>query len=200
MRGRIQFQENVPYMFLGSVRHEMWRIFNDAKSPFFKSAAAYDVGEIDVGDFSSFVVSRFEKGRRRVSIGMAGKIIQTVCGVSGDVQELCAALWDVTNAGQEVTEADIPAALQVVFMRERKGFEKSVSILTPLQLRVLQEIAATPKAKVFGGEFLRRVGMANAGAVSKAIKRLEDHGLIYEMDGEHRFGDSFFRQWILGSM
>jgi DNA-binding MarR family transcriptional regulator len=42
--------------------------------------------------------------------------------------------------------------------------------------------------------------MANAGAVSKAIKRLEDHGLIYEMDGEHRFGDSFFRQWILGIM
>ncbi len=200
MRGRIQFQENVPYMFLGSVRHEMWRIFNDPKSPFFKSAAAYDVGEIDFGDFSSFVVSRFEKGRRRVSLGMAGKIIQTVCGVSGDVQELCAALWDVTNAGQEVTEADIPAALQVVFMRERKGFEKSVSILTPLQLRVLQEIAVTPKAKVFGAEFLRRVGMANAGAVSKAVGRLEDHGLIYEMDGEHRFGDSFFRQWILGNM
>jgi hypothetical protein len=38
------------------------------------------------------------------------------------------------------------------------------------------------------------------GKLGKAIKRLEDHGLIYEMDGEHRFGDSFFRQWILGSV
>ena len=86
------------------------------------------------------------------------------------------------------------------FMRERKGFEKSVSILTPLQLRVLQELAASPKARVFGAEFLRRVGMANAGAVSKAIKRLQDHDLIYEINGEHRFGDSFFRQWILRSV
>ena len=135
-----------------------------------------------------------------MSLDMAGKIIQTVCGVSGDVQELCAALWDVTETGREVTEADIPAALDVVFMRERKGFEKSVSILTPLQLRVLQELAASPKARVFGAEFLRRVGMANAGAVSKAIKRLQDHDLIYEINGEHRFGDSFFRQWILRSV
>ena len=170
MRSRIQFQEDVPYMFLGSVRHEMWRIFNDTKSPFFKSAAAYDVGEIDVDDFSGFVVSRFEKGRRRVSLDMAGKIIQTV------------------------------AALDVVLMRERKGFEKSVSALTPLQLRVLQELAASPRARVFGAEFLRRVGMANAGAVSKAIKRLQDHDLIYEINGEHRFGDSFFRQWVLRSV
>ena len=55
MRSRIQFQENIPYLFLGSVRHEMWRIFNDSKSPFFKSAAAYDVGEIDAGDFAAFI-------------------------------------------------------------------------------------------------------------------------------------------------
>ena len=202
MRSRIQFQENVPYLFLGSVRHRMWSIFNDTKSPFFKipffkSAAAYDVGEIDVADFSRFIVSRFEKGRRRISLDMAGKIIETVCGVSGDVQELCAALWDVTDANGEVTEDDIPAALDVVFMRERKGFERSVSILTPLQLMVLRGLAASPRARVFGADFLKRVGMANAGAVSKALKRLESHDLVYEVDGEYRFGDSFFRQWIL---
>ena len=191
------FQENVPYLFLGSVRHEMWRIFNDTKSPFFKSAAAYDVGEIDIGDFSDFIVSRFENGHRRVSSETARLIIETASGVSGDVQELCAALWDVTKKGCEVTEADIPAALDVVFMRERKGFEKAVSMLTPVQLKVLQGLAERPKAKVFGSEFLKCVGMANAGAVSKALKRLEDHDLVHATDGGYRFGDSFFRQWIL---
>ena len=42
--------------------------------------------------------------------------------------------------------------------------------------------------------------MGKTSLVRKAVGRLEDHGLIYEMDGEHRFGDSFFRQWILGNM
>ena len=177
----------------------MWRIFNDTKSPFFKSAAAYDVGEIDVGDFSDFIVSRFEKGRRRISSATARVIIETASGVSGDVQELCAALWDVTDTGREVAEADIPAALDVVFMRERKGFEKAVSVLTPVQVRVLQGLAERPNAKVFGSEFLKRVGIANTGAVSKAVKRLEDHDLVHATDDGYRFGDSFFRQWILRS-
>ena len=197
MRSRIQFQENVPYLFLGSVRHEMWRIFTDTKSPFFKSAAAYDVGEIDANDFSKFLVARFQAGRRKVSADTALRIIETSCGVSGDVQELCAALWDVSEIGSNVTEEDIPAALEVVFMRERKGFEKAVSSLTPLQLKVLRGLAEYPRARVYGADFLRKVGMANAGAVRKAIKRLEDIDVICFQEGEYRFGDSFFRQWII---
>ena len=197
MRSRIQFQENVPYLFLGSVRHEMWRIFTDTRSPFFKSAAAYDVGEIDADDFSKFLVSRFQSGNRKVSLDTAMRVIETACGVSGDVQELCAALWDTSESGNDVTEADIPGALDVVFMRERKGFEKSVSSLTPLQLKVLHGLAEHPKSRVYGAEFLRKIGMPNAGAVRKAIKRLEDLAIICSQEGEYRFGDSFFRQWII---
>lgn len=197
MRSRIQFQENVPYLFLGSVRHEMWRIFNDSKSPFFKSAAAYDVGEIDGADFARFIATRFAKGHRRVTEMLAMRLIETASGVTGDVQELCAALWDSTESGRDITEADIPAALAVVFMRERKGFEKAISSLTPLQLSVLRGLAAYPKARVYGAGFLKTVGMANAGGVRKALQRLEDNDLVYAVDGEYRFCDSFFRQWIL---
>ena len=197
MRSRIQFQENIPYLFLGSVRHEMWRIFNDSKSPFFKSAAAYDVGEIDAGDFAAFIVARFAKGGRHTSLETAGAIIEAACGVSGDVPEFCAALWDATSDGDEVSQTDFPKALEVIFMRERKGFEKALSRLTPLQTTVLRSLAAYPKARVYGAEFLKAAGMANAGAVRKALLRLEDNDLVYQVDGEYRFTDSFFRQWLL---
>ncbi len=175
----------------------MWRIFNDSKSPFFKSAAAYDVGEIDAGDFAAFIVARFAKGGRRTSLETAGAIIEAACGVSGDVQEFCAALWDATSDGDEVSQADFPKALDVIFMRERKGFEKTLSRLTPLQTTVLRSLAAYPKARVYGAEFLKAAGMANAGAVRKALLRLEDNDLVYQVDGEYRFTDSFFRQWLL---
>ncbi len=200
MRSRIQFQEDIPYLFLGSVRHEMWRIFNDSKSPFFKSAAAYDVGEIDAGDFAKFIVSRFAKGERRASLETAGAVIEAACGVSGDVQEFCAALWDATSDGDEVSQTDFPKALDIIFMRERKGFEKTISRLTPLQTTVLRSLAAYPKARVYGAEFLKVAGMANAGAVRKALLRLEDNDLVYQVDGEYRFTDSFFRQWLLKSI
>ena len=37
MRSTIQFQADTPYFFSGSVRNDMMRIFDDNKSPFFKS-------------------------------------------------------------------------------------------------------------------------------------------------------------------
>ena len=197
LRSRIQFQENVPYFFLGSVRHEMWRIFNDSKSPFFKSAAAYDVGAIDAEDFARFIVARFKCGRRNVSLETAGRIIDTACAVSGDVQELCAALWDVTRTGATISESDFPAALEVVFMRERKCFEKAISVLTPTQYRVLSGLARYGRVKVYGAEFLKNVGIPNAGAVRKALQRLEANDLVYVMDGEYRFTDSFFKEWVV---
>ena len=197
MRGRIQFSENVPYFFLGSVRHEMWRIFNDSKSPFFKSAAAYDVGAIDADDLAHFLVERFKCGRRVATVETALRIIETACGVSGDVQEFCAALWDVTESGTTVSESDFEAALGVVFMRERKGFEKAISILTPTQYRVLSGLARYGRVRVYGSEFLKNIGIPNAGAVRKALKRLEDNDLVYAVDGEYRFTDSFFKEWVV---
>ena len=197
MRGRIQFQENIPYFFLGSVRHEMWRIFNDSKSPFFKSAAAFDVGEIDTADFSRFLVSRFQKGKRRISDKMVRSVIEMASGVSGDVQELCAALWDVTEDGDEVVDSCVPEALDVIFMRDRKGFEKAVSVLSPMQVRVLRGIAVNSGARVYGADFMKRIGVTNAGAVKKALTRLEEQDLVYMVEGKYKFTDSFFRQWVL---
>lgn len=197
MRGRIQFQENVPYFFLGSVRHEMWRIFNDSKSPFFKSAAAYDVGAIETETLARFLVGRFKTGQRNATVETARRIIATACGVSGDVQEFCAALWDVTMPGAMISEADFAAALNMVFMRERKGFEKAISVLTPTQYRVLSGLARYGRVRVYGSEFLRNVGIPNAGAVRKALKRLEDNDLVYAIEGEYRFTDSFFKEWVI---
>lgn len=200
MRSHIQLQENVPYFFLGSVRHEMWDIFNNSRSPFFKSAAAYEVGPIPDEDFVEFLVRRFRVGKRVASVDLAGAALKTACGVTGDVQEFCAALWDVSVDGATLTEADFPKALAVIFMREQKGFEKSVANLTATQMSVLRGLANRPGDRIYGEQFLQTVGIANAGAVHKAVKRLVANDLIYEVDGKYRFTDSFFRAWVKQSL
>lgn len=196
MRGAIQLQPDVPYLFLGSVRHDMMSIFSSPKSPFFKSAAAFEVDAIRQSDFSAFIVRRFTTGRRKISEAMARTIIGFADSVSGDVQELCAALWDTTEAGAIITEKDIPTALEHIFARERKGFEKSISHLTPTQIAVLKGMAATDSAKIYSSQFLERVRIASTGTVKKAVGRLESDELVYEWRRSWRFVDPFFREWI----
>jgi hypothetical protein len=174
----------------------MMSIFSSPKSPFFKSAAAFEVDAISQSDFSAFIVRRFTTGRRNISEAMARTIIGFADSVSGDVQELCAALWDTTEAGATITENDIPTALEHIFARERKGFEKSISHLTPTQVAVLKGMAAADSAKIYSSQFLESVRIASTGTVKKAVRRLESDELVYEWQRSWRFVDPFFREWV----
>ena len=196
MRGSIQLQPDVPYFFLGSVRHDMMSIFSSPKSPFFKSAAAFEVDAIRQADFAAFIVRRFASGQRKVSSEMASRIIEFADSVSGDVQELCAALWETTETDATITESDVPVALEHIFARERKGFEKSILRLTPTQVAVLKGLAASDAAKIYSSQFLENVRISSTGTVKKAVKRLEADELVYEWQRSWRFVDPFFREWV----
>ena len=85
MRGRIQFQGDVPYVFTGSVRSRMIELFDNPDSAFYKSALTLCVGEIDRDSFAGFLRGRFETGRRRVSDETIKAIMDTVADIPGDV-------------------------------------------------------------------------------------------------------------------
>ena len=95
-----------------------------------------------------------------------------------------------------ITESDVPVALEHIFARERKGFEKSIWRLTPTQVAVLKGLATADAAKIYSSQFLESVRIASTGAVKKAVKRLEADELVYEWQRSWRFVDPFFREWI----
>ena len=74
MRGRIQFMPHTSFVFLGSARNAMMDIFMSPKSPFYKSAAVFDVGTLFI----------FRKKRARVSTRIKGTLVmflQKVCPI-----------------------------------------------------------------------------------------------------------------------
>ena len=73
-------------------------------------------------DFARFIVKRFQHGRREVSVDTARRIIETVSGVSGDVQEFCAALWDVTSNGETISENDFAHGANIRHTNVSKEF------------------------------------------------------------------------------
>lgn len=196
MRGTIQFQQDTPYFYLGSVRNDMLRIFTHYDSPFFKSALPFEVPPINTDEFSKFIVSRFRNGGCKIDIGTARAVIEFADGVSGDVQELCDALWSVTDEGKEATKEDFPKALDVVFAREKNGFETAVSDLTQNQLAVLKGLAKIGASRVFSAEFMEGVRMSSSGSVRRALNSLVSTRLVFSRNGEYKFYNPFFREWL----
>ena len=200
MRSTIQFQADTPYFFSGRVRNDMMRIFDDSSSPFFKSAATFTVGPIKLAEFERFIAGRFRKGNRKVNADTIRKLIGYADSVTGDVQELCEAIWDTTESGAEVTVADIPRALDCVFAREGEAFGESIRQLTPLQVSVLRAFSELDTTSIFSEAFMQRVGTTSTGALRTAINRLVARRIIYQFGGKYRFANPFFKAWLITRM
>ena len=196
LRSRIQLDSRTPYAFLGSVRNRMTDIFWHPDSPFYHSAAALPVGEIDEHDFYDFVRGRFATGRKKISEEVFGKIVKLSRNTPGYIQEFCDAVWDRTENGAVIGEETLKVALETIYSRERDHYEIFIRRLTALQMRVLQGIALQGGAKVYSTEFFKAVSVFNPGSIKRALEKLEAAGLIYCFDGEYKFVNPFFAEWV----
>jgi len=197
LRGKIQFQSDVPYFFLGSIRNKMSDIFTNSRSPFFKSAILFDIPPITDAEFTAFLTQRFEAGRRHVSEDVIRRILELSNRVSGDVQELCDALWAATRENASVTQEDIGKAMQIVFAREAKSYTPIVTQLTAIQMRIVREVARSGGRNVYGRAFLENCNVPNASSVRKSIMRMVELDILFLADdGEYRFTNPFFGEWL----
>ena len=197
LRSKIQFHSKIPYVFAGSVRNRMAEIFTDPDSPFFKSAALMHVGRIDPGEFSVFLERRFAQGKRKVGDGVMGKVSGLADDIPGDVQQLCAALWEVTSYKDQITDGVLPDALQLVFARESKGYEAILHQITGQQLRCLVGLAELGGKAPLSQDFLRETGIATPASVQRALSRLEKLKIICRYEGQCRFANPFLKSWLI---
>lgn len=196
MRGRIQFQPDVPYVFTGSVRNAMVDLFDNPDSPFYKSALTLCVGEIARESFRPFLRERFRMAGRSVTDATLEAALAEANDIPGDVQELCEALCDATDGRTSVVMDDLPSALEIVYAREGDKFESFTARLTPIQFKMLVAIACRGGRNVQSVAFLADAGIGNAATARRALSRLEDLRHIYCYRGEWRFNSTFFRSWL----
>jgi len=78
IRGRIQLQSGVPYLFAGSIRHEMELIFKNPSSPFFKSFRTIEVGPLPEKAFQNFLNKRFESGDREIEKEVYSNVFEII--------------------------------------------------------------------------------------------------------------------------
>lgn len=196
MRSRIQLDSNTSYIFLGSIRNRMTDIFFHPDSPFYRGAAPLPIGEINPDDFYKFLASRFATGRRKFSRGAFDEVAGIARQTPGDMQELCDAIWDCTEDGQEIMTEDIRRGLEVIFSREQDHYGIFIHRLTPLQVRVLKALADKGGKEIYSVAFLSAASVLNAASVKRAVERLEKEGLVFNNAREYRFMNPFFREWI----
>ena len=196
MRARIQTLTRTSFVFLGSARNAMLSIFLSPKSPFYKSAAVFDVGAIPDDDFFRFAKGRFAVGGRTLPRETFDRILDFVGRVPGDVQELCDAIWHASGPGDLISSEFFERGVSTVFAREAGAYAAFVKPLTDIQLRVLRALAELGGGHVLSGEFLKKAGVTTPMTVKRSLAALAKADLIYDIAGERKFASPFFREWV----
>ncbi len=196
MRGRIQFMSHTSFVFLGSARNTMMDIFMSPKSPFYKSAAVFDVGTIPDDDFFEFAKARFATGRRKLDRHLFDRILEFVGRTSGDVQEMCDAIWQTSDPGDRLRDENFERGIAFVFERESNVYAMFVKPLTDIQFRVLKALAVLGGEHPLSGAFLDEARLTNTATVRRSLTSLEKTGLVYLGSSGWKFSSPFFREWL----
>lgn len=199
LRSNIQFLSETCFVFSGSVRRDMVRIFTDYRSPFYKSTATLNVGPIEDERFISFLRDRFAVGGRVTSKGFLLNVLDVANRISGDVQQLCDAILSESDGKNELTEADLKNGIERILKQESSAFEVQTESLTRYQMKALLAVARYGGRHLFSIDFIERAGLSSAPNAKRALDALVNRGILYCHEKEYKVFNPFLREWLTRS-
>ena len=196
LRGLVQQQEEVAFVFCGSQRSRMEEIFTSPASPFFSSAMRLPVGPMERRGFRRFLQRKFEAGERQVGDGVLDAVLDTCHDNPGDAQRLCTALWQVTSAGQAIDETDLVEAWTMLFAMQRDQYEIILQGLSPQQTQVLRALSRVGGESNLNKGFVEETGVSLLPSVAKALEGLVQKRIVQKEGTTYRVCDPFLSAWL----
>ncbi len=192
IRSKVQYHK-FPYIFTGSDRSGLKGIFADESSPFYKSARAIEVPSIERKAFQPFLRRKFTAGKRKLSPEIWDAVFELE--ITGDIQQLCSALWQSSKEGTELSSKTLDAAYQRIFSQEIEGFRNLLGNLPALQLRVLKDIARNGTENIYSRESQTRIN-ASSSSIRRAVDALIDKWVLVRDHNTIYFNNPFLRLFI----
>jgi hypothetical protein len=197
LRSVIQKHRDVSYIFLGSRKHLLQKMFLDRSRPLYRAAGHYPLGSIETRHWIPFIGKKFREGERPIADVEIRRVCELTEGHPFYTQHLCHALWEICAPGEPVTEALIQGAIKVLLDRESYAYTVLWESLASNQKRLLRGLAAEPAGtKLFAGPFITRHGLGSASNAQRAVESLLNRDLIDRDNGSYLITDRFFRIWI----
>jgi hypothetical protein len=197
MRSVFQEQPDVAHVYLGSKRHMMEQIFNDANEPFWRSAKQMELGVIPPELFADFLRARFAKTSRSIDETVIHSILTTTRSHPYGTQELAYALWEVTPRGATADTARLHEALARVLRSENAHFSRIWERAAKAQRLTLEALASEPSQPPLAGAYRRNHGLPGTSTVQRALEALVDDELVERHGAGYRIAEPFLAEWII---
>jgi hypothetical protein len=197
MRAVFQEQPEVAHVYLGSKRHVLERIFDDANEPFWRSAKRLEIGPIPAAEFARFLRRRFEETEKGIDDDALDRVLEATGGHPYGTQELAYFLWELVPTGHFARLADVEAALAQVLRSEHNHFAKLWDDAPHAQRLVMLALAEEPTAALYSADYAERHDLPPKPALQRAIGALVTKEIAARDPGRvYRIVEPFFADWL----
>jgi hypothetical protein len=199
LRSTIQEHKNVSYIFSGSRKHLIQKMFLDKSRPLYRAGGHYPLGPIGCEDWLPFIRRRFHDSNRIVADNHIMKICDMTDGHPFYTQHLCHAVWDLCEERGEVTDDTLSTAVKILLNRESYAYTALWESLAVNQRRFLKGLAFEPSGtKVFASDFIQKHDLRSASNVQRVVSALLEKDIIDRSNGTFFVTDRFYKMWIRG--
>jgi len=196
IRSKIQHHSNVAYIFAGSRKHLLDKIFADKAKPLYRIGKPFYLGPITTNDFMNFIRDKFESTKVHIPDTITREIVSLTECHPYYTQQLCHEIWNLLGPRKQVTITHVKEAVQNVLTSQNYAFTTIWDSLPPSQRALLRGIAVIGGTKIFSKEFVARYSLGTPSNVQKAAQYLVERGFLERIDGGYVIADVFHKEWL----
>ena len=196
LRTHIQKIKNTWFIFSGSNRRMMEKLFNSPSEPFYQSCCPLYLGVIDKDEYYNFASKHFANDGRTISKECFDLIYNTFEGHTWYVQRILNELYAQIKSSP-ITTDDVVYVLDYVTRLSARDIKEQFQSLSYNQKQLLIAIAKEGKASgITSMSFIKRHSLKSPSTVQSAAKALYDNEVITKEDDAYLIYNRLFALWI----
>lgn len=197
LRTYVQKCKHTWFIFAGSDRRMMEKLFNNPSEPFYMSCSPLYLDAIQYENYLAFARHLFEAAGKSLQEESFKQVYELFDGHTWYVQRLMNEMFAWTKPG-EVADAQMASdALTFVIKTYARTFQEQMSSYPEAQKQLLIAIAKDGQAQqVTSVAFCKKHSMKSPSTVQSALRVLHDKGIVRKDGNSYSVTNRLFGIWL----
>lgn len=197
LRTHIQQSSNANFIFAGSERHIMGKMFLDYARPFYQSATILSLAPISEDKYAEFINQHFAANGLSVTPEAITTAYHTIEGNTYYMQKTFREAFSLSVEGKTCDQQMVETIIHDMVQENSHKYSETMARLSMPQKELLMAIAAEGRAqRVTSGQFIKRHRLLSASSVQAAMKKLIEYGIVTHNEGSYYVEDQLMNIWL----
>jgi len=196
LRSKIQQQQKVNYLFLGSQTHLLSDMFNNKNRAFYNAASHMQLSTLPYEDTIAFLQEKFNESGIKIDRPTSLFLIERSGNIPYYIQLLSSEIWQYMITSQTIVTNEIVTGCteRIVGLKSDYYFElfDRQSIMQKQLLKALVHSGEN----IFSADYIKRFRLTTASTTQKAVSVLLESGIIDKTENVYFISDPFFKRFI----